>query len=538
MASEVGSAYLSILPSFEGGARSIARQLDGPMGTAGRSGGTAYGRGMTAGPARGGMLAAGGALGAVFAGAFIAKGLGDIAGAVRDYLGEAITSASNLSESQSKASQIFGESTQAVLAFAAAAPRALGQTAQQAIDGASTFAMFGKSAGLAEGDLAGFSTGLVSLATDLASFYNTSPQDAIDALGAALRGEAEPMRRYNVMLDDAVLKARAMELGIYDGTGSLTAQQKVLAAHAEILAVTGTQQGDFARTYDGLANQQRMLNAQMETFKTTIGTAVLPVVTDLVGLFSGEAVPALEELRKWISKNEDGIRTFVVAMVDLGLLGVEVTLALMAAWASFNDAMITVFTSVGTAFYTLADAILTGAEKAFGWMPGIGPKLAEMRSGFDQAKANADTNFRAMRVGADKVTAGFRAASDAVGVIREKVRALDGAEARVKVKIDQIGSVPSGAAFTGGIAKRASGGPIVAGQPYLVGEMGPELVIPRVSGTVLSAGTTTAASRVGGPVDLSDRSIARIAEVVVHGVSHGIDRHSRNIVAAGRAGLR
>lgn len=40
------------------------------------------------------------------------------------------------------------------------------------------------------------------------------------------------------------------------------------------------------------------------------------------------------------------------------------------------------------------------------------------------------------------------------------------------------------------IEKRAKGGPVRAGQPYIVGEEGPELVVPAQSGTVLNAGQT------------------------------------------------
>lgn len=43
------------------------------------------------------------------------------------------------------------------------------------------------------------------------------------------------------------------------------------------------------------------------------------------------------------------------------------------------------------------------------------------------------------------------------------------------------------AAFSG---KRAAGGPIVRGMPYLVGENGPEIVVPDASGRVLSAGAS------------------------------------------------
>jgi hypothetical protein len=41
-------------------------------------------------------------------------------------------------------------------------------------------------------------------------------------------------------------------------------------------------------------------------------------------------------------------------------------------------------------------------------------------------------------------------------------------------------------AFLYGIGQRERGGPIAAGKPYLVGEGGPELVVPKISGTVIN----------------------------------------------------
>ena len=75
-----------------------------------------------------------------------------------------------------------------------------------------------------------------------------------------MRGEAEPLRQYGVLLDDASLRQAALELGIISTTkNALTPQQKVLAAQALIYQQTGTAQGDFARTSDGLANKTRIL---------------------------------------------------------------------------------------------------------------------------------------------------------------------------------------------------------------------------------------------------------------------------------------
>ena len=153
------------------------------------------------------------------------------AGAMAVKIGkEAITAASDLAETVSKVGVLFGDSAKQVEAFAETAAVKLGQSKQQALNAAATFATFGKAAGLAGDDLAKFSTDFVGLASDLASFNNTSPEQAINAIGAALRGESEPLRAYGVLLDDASLRQAALELGIVSTTkNALTPQQKVLS---------------------------------------------------------------------------------------------------------------------------------------------------------------------------------------------------------------------------------------------------------------------------------------------------------------------
>lgn len=242
------------------------------------------------------------------------------AGAMAIKIGkDAVVAASNLAETTSKVGVIFGESADEINKFAETAATALGQSKQQALDAASTFAIFGKSAGLAGDDLVSFSTDLTTLSADLASFYNTSPEDAINAIGSALRGEAEPLRKYGVLLDDATLRAKALELGIYNGSGALTSQQKVLAAHQVILAQTTVAQGDFERTSDGLANQQRILAAQLENTKATIGQALLPVVLDMVSAFNRNVLPAIQNVSNAIGEGGlDGlIKTITTTIKNL-----------------------------------------------------------------------------------------------------------------------------------------------------------------------------------------------------------------------------
>lgn len=197
-----------------------------------------------------------------------------------------VKAASDLNENLSKTNVVFGDAAEAVIAFSKTAAKSIGQSQNQALEAAGTFGIFGKSAGLTGKELSGFSTDLVKLASDMASFSNTTPQEAIEALGAALRGESEPIRRYGVLLDDAALKAKALEMGIYDGNGSLKAQQRILAANALIFEQTIDQQDDFIRTQDGMANRTRSLAAIFDDLKTKLGTFLLPIVLDITEQFA------------------------------------------------------------------------------------------------------------------------------------------------------------------------------------------------------------------------------------------------------------
>jgi hypothetical protein len=190
---------------------------------------------------------------------------------------QTIDAASDLNETLSKSQQIFGDASKAVEDFASNSAKQFGQSKQQAIDAAASFGVFGKSAGLTGQDLSKFSTDLVALSADLASFGNTTPEEAALALGAALRGEAEPIRRFGVLMDEATLKQEALAMGLIETTkGALTPQQKVLAANALIFKQTADAQGDFARTSDGVANQQRILEASFKDLQTEVGQKLLP----------------------------------------------------------------------------------------------------------------------------------------------------------------------------------------------------------------------------------------------------------------------
>jgi hypothetical protein len=256
---------------------------------------------MDGAESKGGKLM--GTLGKVGKAAAYGLGAGLAIGAKGLY--DATQAAGDLGETMSKTNAIFGKKSGDQLAtWAGAAADNFGMSKQAALDAASTFGTFGKAAGKSGQDLQIFAMEQTALAADLASFNNTSPEEAVQALGAAFRGEAEPLRAYGVLLDDASMRQEAVRLGLIKTTKeALTPQQKVLAAQALIQKQTSDAQGDFARTSGSLANQQKILKAELANVSAEIGTKLLPAATTVATWFNNEGLPAAKAFGGWLQAN-------------------------------------------------------------------------------------------------------------------------------------------------------------------------------------------------------------------------------------------
>jgi hypothetical protein len=326
-------------------------------------------------------------------------------GTVKSVIGPMITAASNMQEALSKVNVVFGRGAKEVENFANSAAKNLGQSKQAVLDAAGVFGTFGKAAGLAGTDLALFSNDFTTLATDLASFNNTSPEEAVQAIGAALRGEAEPLRRFGVLLNDATLKQEAMALGIYDGSGALTAQQKILAAQAAIYKQTGDAQGDFIRTSDGLANSQRTLAATFENVKAKLGAAFLDQATTATQNITFLA-QAFEKLPTPVKNSGDEINKF------------------------------TSIASKMSNVVTLGWNALTLLRKAFESTKETGAYNENLKNSAQQTMRLADAAGEAKKEAAgldDKVGGATKKLSDLYDVIKDKLAdALDDAKDQLK----------------------------------------------------------------------------------------------------------
>ena len=435
MATEVGAAYVSLVPTVKGFARKMSSEVSGEVSKAGASAGEDYGEGFS----KKARSEIGKSSKSIFGG--LAKGaLAAVAGlGVGKVLKDSVSAASDLNEVTSKSAQIFGKQAMPALeAYADAAASGLGQSKTQALEAASTFGVFGKAAGLTGKNLAGFSTDFTTLASDMASFSNTSPADAITAITAALRGENDPIERYGVLINDVALKSKAMSLGLIkatkdtdkikvsqlrasiaqkkytdavkkhgkgsdeaiaaearmlsannalgkamDGTVQpLTAQQKVLAAQALIYEQTADAQGDFHRTQAGLANQTRIASAQFDTLKQKIGVAILPAVTSLAGILTSKLMPPLIDLADKYGPRVSKALGDMVGKVDVAAIFDRIATAVgKVDFGGIADTAEGVFARVKTALGSFDLGSISASVGSIDWST-VGTQLSGIATNF------------------------------------------------------------------------------------------------------------------------------------------------------------
>jgi hypothetical protein len=222
---------------------------------------------------------------------------------------KSIDAASDLNETVSKTNVIFGDAAGAIEKTGDTAAKSMGLSKTAYLDAASGLKGLLDNLGLTKDASVKYSQQLVQLGSDLGSFFNKDPAEALDAIQSALRGESEPIRAFNVQLSDAAIKQEALKEGLYDGVGAIDSNAKAQATLALIMQQTTAAQGDFARTSDGAANSQRIAKAEATDAAASFGQVLLPAYTKVVQVV-GDVVHVFGEL-------PGPVQTAIIALIGL-----------------------------------------------------------------------------------------------------------------------------------------------------------------------------------------------------------------------------
>lgn len=240
---------------------------------------------------------AGGSAGLGFAKKLVAGALAFGIGAkIASNMGESIDLASDLNETISKSSTIFGANQAAMMSWSTNAATGLGLSQGAALSAASSFGDMFTQIGFTGDAAAEMSRGVVQASADLGSFSNLDTADVADRMSAAFRGEYDSLQAVIPNINAARVESEAMAATGKTTAAALTAQEKATAVLAIVQKDGARAMGDFGRTSEGYANQQKIAAAQTEDLKAKIGAGLLPIFAAGAGVLTGTLLPALSAL--------------------------------------------------------------------------------------------------------------------------------------------------------------------------------------------------------------------------------------------------
>ena len=123
---------------------------------------------------------------------------------------------------------------------------------------------------------------VVKLSADLGSFNNLETVQVMDDIQSALVGNFETMKKYGIVLNATVVQQKALDMGLAETKGALTAGMKAQAAYNLMVEGSAAAIGDAQKTAGGYANQVKKLRSQIKDISATIGNQFLPLATEVV----------------------------------------------------------------------------------------------------------------------------------------------------------------------------------------------------------------------------------------------------------------
>lgn len=222
---------------------------------------------------------------------------------------EAVAAASDLREVQNVVDVTFGENAGQIDAWAKTAITQFGLTETKAKQFASTMGAMMKSSGLAGPEIVQMSESLAGLAADMSSFYNMDFDTAFQKIRSGISGETEPLKQLGINMSVANLEAFALQQGLSKTFDQMSQSEQIMLRYQYLMQATADAQGDFARTSDGYANSIRLLESNVDSIKTRLGSML---------------IPALEQATGWVnsflgSLEPKGTRTVLDDFADIDL---------------------------------------------------------------------------------------------------------------------------------------------------------------------------------------------------------------------------
>lgn len=206
--------------------------------------------------------------------------------------GMAFKLAADFEDALGATDQIFKSSAESMKSWADSLESYYGIAKGEALEYANMMgSMLINIGGLTEEQAAKQAQTLLELAGDLTAMYGGTTADAVRALTGALKGNNTMLDNYGMAVNDAMIKTKALEMGLIGEGEQLTLAAKQAATLALIMEQTGAAQGQAAREADGASGTMRALGTEIKNLGTELGQVLIPIIT-----------PFIAQIRDLISK--------------------------------------------------------------------------------------------------------------------------------------------------------------------------------------------------------------------------------------------
>lgn len=126
------------------------------------------------------------------------------------------------------------------------------------------------------------SKNLIQLGYDMASFFDSSIETAMEKLESAMAGQIKGVKEYGYDLSVAALQETALKHGIIEKVSVMSQAEKAQLRYITLMEHSNEVLGDMARTINTPANAMKILEQQWVQLKRAIGNVISMVVVKLL----------------------------------------------------------------------------------------------------------------------------------------------------------------------------------------------------------------------------------------------------------------
>lgn len=267
-------------------------------------------------------------------------------GALVDFGGQMFTLGGQLEALNTKVDTVFGSQASRVREWADANNEALGVTDDQLSGMTASFADLLKPMGFSTDQAADMSMQMLDLSGALSQWSGgtRSSAEVAEILSAAMLGERDALQGLGIAISAADVEARLAAKGQSELEGAARQQAEAIATQELILERSTDAQAAWAAGGSEAMAAQNGMTAGFAEIKETIATALLPVLTTL-GTWVSQRLPgwiataksSIEDFRAGWGTVQEGIRAFV----DIITPYLEAFVGfLTGAWATLGDDLI------------------------------------------------------------------------------------------------------------------------------------------------------------------------------------------------------